>query len=112
MKDLIDPPVSTQPTNLNEIQVEQEFNWSTSKDVEIHITGLPTIQPVYSTLNISLNDGSSLYQGFHSMSENLVIRVNIPTEVSDLNLQFGKITYNLTIETNRANFSFIPTITE
>jgi hypothetical protein len=110
-KDQYDFPTPTSG-NLKEIKVSSNFDWSTSKPVDINITGLPTIVPVYSTLSIRDEEGSTLYQGMHEMGKNTVIKVNVPSVTDKLHMQYGTVTYVLQIENGKAEFSFIPVIEE
>ncbi len=110
-KELIGP-VNNGADNLNDIQVEPSFNWSTGQVVDINIIGLPTTIPVKSTLVISLNDGAVLYQCSHAMNIDVTINVTIPTTETQLLLKYGKIEYVVPVVNNHANFSFIPQIQE
>jgi len=102
------------PTNNNikEIQVASTFKWSTDKTVDVSITGLPTEIPVNSTLTISLNDGSNLYQGSYDMNQSKVIRINIPDSETEISLKYGSVEHILPVEGNRVDFSFIPLVVE
>lgn len=97
---------------LNSIQVSPTFNWSTSKTIDVNITGLPTEIPVISTLIISLEDGSSLYQGSHAMNQTKVIQITVPVIADKIKLKYGSVEYILTIETDKVDFSFIPKIVD
>lgn len=96
--------------NLKDIKVSSTFNWSTSKTVDVNITGLPTEIPVISTLIISLGDGSSLYQGWHNMSQSGIIKIVVPVVADKVKLRYGTTEYILPISDNKVDFSFIPII--
>ncbi len=108
------PDPGTTPTNVTKLadaKVPDNFNWSTSKNVEISITGLPTVVPVKNTLTITLPDGSKLYNVYHDMSANLKLKLVVPSTVTQLKLMFGAYNETLNIVNNKADFSFIPVVT-
>ena len=108
------PDPGTTPTNVTKLadaKVPDNFNWSTSKNVEISITGLPTVVPVKNTLTITLPDGSKLYNVYHDMSANLKLKLVVPSTVTQLKLVFGAYNEILNIVNNKADFSFIPVVT-
>jgi hypothetical protein len=98
-------------TKLADAKVPDSFNWSTSKNVEVSITGLPTVVPIKNTLTITLPDGSKLYNAYHDMSANLKLTLVIPATVTQLKLKFGTYDETLNITNNKAAFSFIPVVT-
>jgi len=108
-KEIDDLPISGK---LKNIQVSPTFNWSTSKTIDVNISGLPTEIPVISTLIISLEDGSSLYQGAHDMNQTKVIQINVPVVVNKIKLKYGSVEYILAIEADKVDFSFIPKIVD
>jgi len=106
------PVKPTDKITLGEAKVSDTFSWSTSKSVEVTITGLPTIVTVKSTLSISLQDGTRLYSLFHNMSQDLKLTIIVPSETTSLILKYGSMVYNLKVIGNKAEFSFIPEETE
>jgi hypothetical protein len=107
------PDAGTLPTDkqkLADAKVPSDFNWSTGKNVELTITGLPTILPVKNTLTISLPDGNKLYNAYHEMSVNLKLTLVVPATVNELKLKYGSFDEILKIVNNKAEFSFIPVI--
>ncbi|MEI8086680.1 MAG: hypothetical protein WCG93_10745 [Paludibacter sp.] len=112
--DLTIQTTSNGAKNMSELKVSPDFDWSTSKTVEITITGLPTlenVEPVKSTLSIKGQD-KLFYSGFHAMNENLTLKCIVPSNETTIQLKFGSIEQEATIENNKVSFSYIPTITE
>jgi archaellum component FlaF (FlaF/FlaG flagellin family) len=97
---------------MGDAKVSDTFSWSTSKNIEVTIIGLPTFVTVQSTLSISLQDGTRLYSLFHNMSKDLKLSIIVPSETTSLTLKYGSMEYNLKIIGNKAEFSFIPDIPE
>jgi len=110
----LDPPDRSIKPNekLNEISVPGNFNWSTSMNVEVSITGLPTVIEIKNTLKITLTDGTTLYSALHKMSENIKISLTVPNETSSLIIIYGATQQNIPIVDKKAEFSFIPVVTD
>ncbi len=110
MKDIDVVPPTNEKKSLDEIQVSAVFDWSTSKTITVEIVGLPTQNPVWSTLSIMLPDGSTLYQRYHNMADNLQLNLLLPVEQNEIQLKYGTETYILSVNEKKASFSFIPKV--
>jgi hypothetical protein len=97
-------------TKLSDSMVPDSFTWSTGKNIELSITGLPKVMTIKNTLLITLPDGIKLYNAYHDMSTNLKLTLVVPATVTQLKLKFGTYDETLTILNNKAEFSFIPVI--
>jgi hypothetical protein len=97
---------------LNELVVSSSFTWNTALPVELKITGLPTIVPVSSTLTISLENGTPLFNEYHLMDQNLTVKLLLPSTEKKLVLKYGTVTYQVEVVNNQAAFSFIPVVTD
>lgn len=112
-KNAVEPQPSAQnPQTLNDLKAPDSFNWSTASTVEVKITGLPTVLPVKNTLKISLSDGQVLFSRLHTMSEDLSVKVTVPSTEKKLTLRYGALTQSVDIISGQALFSFIPTVEE
>ncbi len=111
IKDFDDLPAPV-PDNLKEINVSSNFDWNTSRNIDINITGLPTQIPIFSTLTISLNDGSNLFQMNHEMSKTIKLELVVPNLEENIKIKYGTMEYTLPIENNKVAFSFIPVVTD
>jgi len=110
-KDLTDS-VQKLPASLSELKAASTFSWTTGKTIEVTITGLPVSNPVYSTLSLSLHDGSSLYQSMHNIDNDVTIQVVVPSVEKSIKIRFGSNEYELPIEGEKASFSFIPVLAD
>jgi hypothetical protein len=97
-------------TNIEYIKFDDTFNWSTGSPVTLNITGLPTVVSVKNTLTISLLNGSTVFTQLHSLDQDLVINLTIPSTEKELMLKYGSATYTVPVVNNKADFSFIPVI--
>ncbi len=110
-KNAVEPqPPAQNPQTLNDLKAPDSFNWSTASTVEVKITGLPTVLPVKNTLKISLSDGRLLLSRLHTMSEDLSVKVTVPSTEKKLSLKYGTLTQSVDIMNGQALFSFIPTV--
>lgn len=110
-KSTIEPqPPAQNPQTLSDLKAPDSFNWSTASTVEVKITGLPTVLPVKNTLKISLSDGRVLLSRLHTMSEDLSVKVTVPSTEKKLTLRYGTLNQNVDILSGQALFSFIPTV--
>ncbi len=97
--------------SMNELIAPKDFQWKTAQTVKVDITGLPTLQPVQSTLTIG--DTKDLYySGYHLMSDNLQLSIEVPAIDKELKLKFGAVEQTATIKDGKASFSFIPVVTD
>jgi hypothetical protein len=110
-KNTVEPqPPAQNPQTLNDLKAPDSFNWSTGSTVEVKITGLPTVLPVKNTLKISLNDGRVIFSRLHTMSEDLSVKITVPSTENKLILKYGTLTQSADIMSGQALFSFIPTV--
>ncbi|MBX7181311.1 MAG: hypothetical protein K1X82_04290 [Bacteroidia bacterium] len=96
------------PKNLNELQADPDFLWTTENNVALQITGLPTEETVYAGLKIALSDGAVVYASNHRMDLDTTLNLLIPSTESSLKLKYGSKTYDVAISGKQATFSFIP----
>lgn len=96
------------PKNLNELQADPDFLWTTENNVALQITGLPTEEAVYAGLKIALSDGAVVYASNHRMDLDTTLNLLIPSTESSLKLKYGSKTYDVAISGKQATFSFIP----
>ena len=100
--------------DMTALKVSPDFDWTTSKTVEITITGLPAltdVEAIKSTLSIKGQD-KLFYTGFHAINENLTLVLVVPSDETSIQLKFGSIEKDASIENNKVSFSLIPTITD
>jgi hypothetical protein len=103
---------STNDSTFNEITASSNFNWSTTKLVDIRITGLSTETPVRSTLQIGeKNSISKFYIGAHAMSDNITVKITVPTALDSVQLDFGTVRKMYNVKGVTAiDANYLPTI--
>jgi len=105
---------STNAKKMDELRVSPDFDWTTAQSVQVTITGLPipdSTAAVKSTLLIKGLD-DTYYSGFHAINEDITLVLTVPSTEKIIHLKFGSIEQDATIVDSKANFSFIPTVTD
>ncbi len=88
-------PVAYNNVPLSSIVVDRNFNWSATKQFNISVTGLRTANIVKGTFSvIDVKTGTTFYRGLHKMSDNLTLKLTIPTATDSLQIRFGSIQKN------------------
>ncbi|MDK2908762.1 MAG: hypothetical protein PWR20_329 [Bacteroidales bacterium] len=105
-KEEVNPVDPSKP--IEELTVSNDFKWSTSQSVIIHVKGLPTLVPVRNVLVIRTPDGSEILKIFHEMSKDVTLDVTLHTVYSELNLKYGALQLTSPIKDGKAEFSLIP----
>jgi hypothetical protein len=103
-------PVPPQAKTLTELKADAAFSWTTGQTVELKIQGLPTVIEVKNTLKVGLNSGTILFTRLHRMSEDLTLKLVVPSTEKQITLTYGTMTYTVDVVNGVANFSFIPNI--
>jgi archaellum biogenesis protein FlaJ (TadC family) len=116
-KDLIEKAEKNQVTKtatvFKEIKTSDGFNWSTQKDVELSIVGMETNTPIYNTLRITSVDGNSIYNTmFYKMETSSKIKVILPSEINEFKVEYGSIKKVVKVISGKADFDFLPVLTD
>ncbi len=97
----------------SDLQVSDNFDWNTSREVELTIKGLPTQLEINKLISIEDVDGTVFYTQVWKMSDTGKIQFDIPAHYSQINVRYGRIIKSLRISAGGlAEFSFAQQITE
>jgi hypothetical protein len=111
-KDLMEkvtPVTKTQEVSkFAEIKVQETFDWKTSKEFSMNVSGLETIAPVQGTMKVTSDDGKIVfYQGSHKMNESFATKFMVPAHIKGLNVSFGSITKNFSTLAQQIQFDYL-----
>ena len=109
-----DKVITAAPVNvpLTSITVERNFNWSSTKQFSLTVTGLSTVNTVTGTFSvIDLKTGATFYSGSHKLSDNLSLKLNIPTATDSLQIRFGSIKKNYSASGKSVQTDYLDNIT-
>lgn len=74
------------------LAVNQQFNWASTKTINVKISGIDGANVVRRALLISSNAGSGvLYRGSYAMNENVTIPLTIPAAQDSIYLKLGNL---------------------
>lgn len=100
------------PAPLTSIIVERNFNWSSTKQFSLSVTGLSTVNTVAGTFSvIDLKTGATFYSGSHKLSDNLSLKLNIPTATDSLQIRFGSIKKNYSASGKSVQTDYLDNLT-
>lgn len=110
----LETPIPTEPSNpgkvtkFSEIKTNPSFDWSTEKELNIHVTGLKTSSPVRGTLTISTTDGKGIiYSGNHLMEETFSIKSKVAINLKELKVKFGSIEKTYLVAGNNLDVDYV-----
>ncbi len=100
------------PVPLSSITVERNFNWSSTKQFNLTVTGLSTVNTVNGTFSvIDLKTGATFYSGLHKLSDNLSLKLTIPTATDSLQIRFGSIKKNYSASGKSVQTDYLANVT-
>jgi hypothetical protein len=106
----VEAPLPQTPETLNDLKASETFSWSTGQIVVINIKGLPTVIPIKNTLKIKVSNGTTLFNRFHQMDQDLTFKLVVPSTEKKLTLVYGTVNYPIEIVNGVVEFSFIPKV--
>lgn len=107
-----DQPQPAEPQGFSKLEVAANFDWANSRLVTVNVTGLPTNQPIRSTLTMSRHSGGNedFYAGSHLMSENVSVTLRIPAAQDSLIVRFGAVQKTIGVRARTVSVDYLPTI--
>jgi hypothetical protein len=90
----------------SDLVVPGDFEWRTSQDLKVTITGLAVPKDFFSTLKIIDPSGKVIFSVNYSIRQNLVLSLTVPMTVNELTLTYGSRTLRETVQDGRLDFSF------
>lgn len=93
------------------IAADRNFNWSSTKPFNLSVTGLPTVNTVNGTFSvIDVKTGAIFYSGLHKLSDNLSLKLTIPTATDSLQIRFGSIKKNYSASGTSAQTNYLENV--
>ena len=93
--------------NFKELKVEESFEWKTTKNIQLKVTGLETINPVRGNFSIKNIDGGLIMEESRLMSESFNLDLELPITEKKIIVQFGSLTKEIEINSNELSFEYI-----
>lgn len=110
-KDILLPPT---PTEFKELTVSPNFKWNTSDVFTLKFVGVPTSVPGSAGVLVvtSLPDNTELLKVRHTMKDSKDFQINLPGHVKRIQVRYGIVEKEITIQGKSAQFTPIPELTE
>ncbi len=107
------PITGSSAKKFNEIKTSENFDWKTTNELTFNYVGIPTIQPVKTTLTISSEDGKIVfYAGTQDMSSNFQTKLAVPTNMSNIVVKYGAVSKIYSTNVSAISFDILPTLAD
>jgi len=101
-------PSPENPVRTKDLKVNPTFDWKTSKDITLNVTGLKEINPeTGNTLYIKSSKGETIYRDFLKMNTNYIIKFTVPSTETGVILVYGSITKSIALISGTITFNYI-----
>jgi hypothetical protein len=107
------PTNSPKANNFKEIKVANNFNWSTTNNIELNVLGFASISPISNTFIVSSENQKEVYFASNTlMSESFTANFDLPSHVKQVRVTFGSISKVLDVNAKNINFDYLLPIVE
>lgn len=93
---------SNEISSMSDLVVSSDFNWKTTKDILVNLTGLDMNGVIY----IKSLDGDIYHKAFTN-SGDYSTKITIPTYVSEVNMMYKGVLTNIPISGNEITYKFV-----
>lgn len=108
-----DKPNDNKVTKFSELKTSESFDWKTTNEITFKYVGIPTIEPVRTTLTISSEDGKKIfYAGNQEMAKSFEMKLAVPTNMNNLVVKYGAVSKTFSTSLSQISFDILPTIVE
>lgn len=107
------PTASPKANNFKEIKVADNFNWSTTHNIELNVIGFASIKPISNTFIVSSENQKEIYFASNTlMSENFKANFDLPANVKKIRITYGSISKILDVNAKNINFDYLLPVVE
>jgi len=108
-----DLPSNPNPKKFSELKTSESFDWKTTNEVIFSYVGIPTIEPVKTTLTITSEDGKTvLFAGNQEMAKSFQTKLAIPTNMNKVLVKYGAVTKTYNTNVSIISFDILPTLVD
>ena len=94
---------SNEISSMSDLVVSSDFNWKTTKDVLVNLTGLDMNEVIY----IKSLDGDIYHKALVNSGDSYSTKITIPTYASEVNMMYKGVLTNIPIYGNEITFKII-----
>ena len=99
--DEVNPSDDTIPQSMEELDVSQNFDWKTTKDIEIQLKG-----SVNDVVKVKSSKGEYYLKAFLQSGDTYKSTITIPTYENEVTLVYGGTNYQVPIVDNEITYRF------
>ncbi|MDP1727887.1 MAG: hypothetical protein Q8M15_13970 [Bacteroidota bacterium] len=112
LMDKVTPPSDpNKVSQFNQIKASANFDWKTTKAIQLNVQGFATQAPINKTLWVTTVDGKTVYfNAMHLMDQNLTAQLAIPSNVQEVLVSYGTISKKYSTQLSSIIFDFMPEI--
>jgi hypothetical protein len=100
-------PESYTKQKSTDLVIPGDFDWKTSRDVQVNIDGLDLPVEFYSTLKIADPEGQTLFTANYNLQSDLSFTLTVPATLDSIILTYGSRTMKGAIEKGKVDFTFL-----
>ena len=98
-----DNQANEEVTSMSNMVVSSDFNWKTTKDIDINLTGMDKDEVIY----IKSVEGDVYQKAFVKSGINYSTKITIPTYATEVNVMCKGVLTKIPISGNEINYKFI-----
>lgn len=103
-----DPPPGPNPENPLELVVSNEFDWKTTRDITLEVTGLSVPVNVRNTLQVkSVNEEKVYLKKQLFMNQDYTLLFTVPTYATEVLITYGSIRDTVELSTDVVSFNYL-----
>lgn len=107
----LDDPIPSEPEKTSELKISPDFNWSTIRQVELKLEGIPGAVDNQKTL-IVRNGNKVFLKQLYNINQNLQQTIIVPVHIQELTMQFGNFSKTFGEVSMTIEYSFVPEVEE
>ncbi|MEI8006271.1 MAG: hypothetical protein WCI48_08690 [Bacteroidota bacterium] len=97
-----------QTVNTQSLKVSPSFDWKTSREIMMSITGMKEISPdVSNTLYIKSSKGDVIFKDYFQMNSDYTFKFVVPSTETSVTLVYGKKTYTAALTSSVLSFNYV-----
>jgi hypothetical protein len=106
-KDPVVDPVNP-PSTVDELKVDPNFDWKTTKEITLSVIGLKEVNPAISnTLYVKSSKGDVYYKDLLKMNSDYTIKFTVPSTETSVTIVYGSIFKPIALASGTIMFNYI-----
>ncbi len=100
-KDFTEKEEQTENKTMAELTVDDDFNWKTTRDIEVNLTGSTKV-----VILINSTEGANYHKGMLTSGVEYRTKITVPTYVNEVELAYDGQVYKLLLENKKIEYNF------